>query len=75
MSDEIKLIETPDICDLLNAYRLKHGITSDEKLAKRLGVSDQAIYRWRRGQIDRSARALATLAIELAEPPECSTAA
>ena len=59
MSVPIDLVAIQEINDLLDAYRARHGITSDEKLAARLGVSGQAIYRWRIGQIDRSARALA----------------
>ena len=64
-----------EINDLLDAYRARHGITSDEKLAARLGVSGQAIYRWRIGQIDRSARALLTMDRDLHATPEYSTAA
>lgn len=75
MDQAVPLIETQDICDLLNAYRQKHGITSDEKLAQVLGVSGQAIYRWRRGEIDRSARALATIVLQLRGSEEYSTAA
>lgn len=64
MCEQISLIDIEQINTLLNEHRQRHNISSDEKLAHRLGVSDQAIYRWRRGQIDRSARALATLALE-----------
>lgn len=63
---EIPIIDTDDIVQLLNATRERYGLTSDEKLAQLLGVSDQAIYRWRRGQIDKSARIFATLAREQA---------
>lgn len=60
--DQLPIIDTPEIERLLDATRQRYGLTSDEKLARLLGVSDQAIYRWRRGQIDKSARILATLA-------------
>jgi transcriptional regulator with XRE-family HTH domain len=62
--EPLSLIDIERLNALLNAHRERHGITSDEKLAHRLGVSSQAIYRWRRGIIDRSALALATLALE-----------
>jgi transcriptional regulator with XRE-family HTH domain len=68
-------IEIIELNALLDAYRDRHGITSDEKLAKRLGVSDQAIYRWRRGEIASSALILLSVDRELANPPEYSTAA
>lgn len=58
---EIVIIGTDEIVRLLNATRERYGLTSDEQLARLLGVSDQSIYRWRRGQIDKSARILATL--------------
>lgn len=57
----LDLIDTDVIKNLLDAARKRYQLSSDEKLARLLGVSDQAIYRWRRGQIDRSARALVTL--------------
>lgn len=75
MSVPIDLVAIQEINDLLDAYRARHGITSDEKLAARLGVSGQAIYRWRIGQIDRSARALLTMDRDLHATPEYSTAA
>ena len=49
--------------DLLDRARKTHGCTSDERLAKELGVSDMAIYRWRRGILDKSARVLLPLAL------------
>lgn len=61
MCEPMSIIGVPEIQQLLDKTRERHGITSDEKLARLLGVSDQAIYRWRRGQIDKSARVLATL--------------
>lgn len=75
MTTPIALFEISDIAELLDTYRARHGITSDEKLAARLGVSNQAIYRWRRGQIDRSARVILAVARELSATPEYSTAA
>ena len=64
MTETMPIIGTPEIKDLLDQARARHGLRSDEKLARFLGVSDQAIYRWRRGQIDKSARILATLVRE-----------
>lgn len=60
-TEALDLIDTDVIKSLLDAARKRYALSSDEKLARLLGVSDQAIYRWRRGQIDRSARALVTL--------------
>lgn len=68
MLQEITPISDKEICDLLNATRERYKLSSDEKLARLLGVSDQAIYRWRRGQIDKSARILAVLARQYAPP-------
>lgn len=69
MPDTLPIIGTSEIEQLLDKTRERYGITSDEKLARLLGVSGQAIYRWRRGQIDRSARVLATLMREQASSP------
>ena len=60
--EQLPIADTQAIIELLDATRERHGISSDEKLARWLGVSDQAIYRWRRGQIDKSARIMLTLA-------------
>jgi transcriptional regulator with XRE-family HTH domain len=65
MQPQIAPIETEHIRDLLNTFRERHGITSDEKLGAALGVNKQAIYRWRRGEIDKSARVLAALVLDL----------
>lgn len=70
MSEEITPITDEEIRSLLNAARERYKLSSDEKLARLLGVSDQAIYRWRRGQIDKSARILAVLARQ--HTPPCS---
>ncbi len=69
MTEPMCVIDTPEITLLLDKTRERYGITSDEKLAQFLGVSDQAIYRWRRGQIHRSARVLATLMREQVDSP------
>lgn len=61
MTEPLPIIGIPEVEELLNRTRERHGISSDEKLAHFLGVSDQAIYRWRRGQINKSALILATL--------------
>lgn len=62
---------TVDLIDLinqlLNLVRTRYGLTSDEKLAQRLGVSSMAIYRWRRGQIDKSTRVLLPLVLHHAD--------
>lgn len=68
MPEQLPIIDVEEIVDLLNATRARHSISSDEKLAHYLGVSDQAIYRWRKGQIDKSARILVTLARQLLQP-------
>jgi predicted transcriptional regulator len=59
--EQIPIADTQAIVELLDATRERYGIRSDEKLAQLLGVSDMAIYRWRRGQIDKSARIMLTL--------------
>jgi transcriptional regulator with XRE-family HTH domain len=69
--DPIEIIDTDDIIRLLDATRSRHQLTNDDQLGCLLGVSGQAIYRWRRGQISKSARVLATLMREI----EQSTAA
>lgn len=68
MPEQLPIIGNDEIVDILNTTRTRHGITSDEKLARYLGVSDQAIYRWRKGQIDKSARILVTLTRQLLQP-------
>lgn len=67
---QIPLIDATAIGQILDDARARYNLTSDEQLAELLGVSDQAIYRWRRSIIDRSALALVTLLRE-----NCSTAA
>lgn len=61
MAPSLSLIGTDEIIQILNATRKRYRLSSDQKLAQLLGVSHQAIYRWRRGQIDKSARILVTL--------------
>ena len=63
---QFPIADTKAIVELLDTTRELHGISSDEKLAKLLGVSGQSIYRWRRGQIDKSARIILTLAKQVA---------
>lgn len=58
-------LTTEQINTLLDGFRERHNITSDESLSRVLGVSDSAIYRWRRGKIDRSAAILAAVVISL----------
>ena len=62
----IEIIDIPDIVRILDQARQRHQLTSDDQLGRLLGVSGQAIYRWRRGQISKSARILATLMRDLA---------
>lgn len=69
MSDTLQMIDTQEIATILDTTRQRHGITSDEKLAHYLGVSDQAIYRWRRGKIDKSARILVALTRQILQSP------
>ena len=64
--ERLPIVDTQAIVELLDTTRERHGISSDEKLAQLLGVSGQAIYRWRRGQIDKSARIMLTLAKQIA---------
>ncbi len=61
MTEPLDMINASDIDRILDATRIHYGIRSDEKLAQFLGVSDQAIYRWRRGEIAKSARVLVAL--------------
>lgn len=65
--ERLPIVDTQAIIELLDTTRERHGISSDEKLAQLLGVSGQAIYRWRRGQIDKSARIMLTLAKQTAD--------
>lgn len=58
---------TPLVNRLLDRIREEQHITSDEKLAHSLGVSDTTIYRWRRGQIDKVAVILMPLVLEHAD--------
>ncbi len=65
----IKIVETHEVVELLDRVRERYNISSDEKLAKILGVSDQAIYRWRRGQFNKSTRVILSLERQLQSPP------
>ncbi len=67
-------VGTPEINALLDAYRKRHGITSDRKLGQLLGMSGQAIYRWRRGEVDRAARIFLTMEREITKSPESAAA-
>lgn len=49
---------------LLDEIREREGLTSDEALGRHLGTTGQAIYRWRKGQIDNIGRALLPYAVE-----------
>ena len=66
-------IDVAEVVALLNATRARYGLKSDKALAGILGVSRQAIYRWRRGEIDLSARILAALVREESAKPTTST--
>ena len=55
------LIDLQTLNAILNSVREQHGLTSDDALGDLFGVTGQAIYRWRRGEISRSALALATV--------------
>jgi len=65
MEQTIKIVETHEVVELLDRVRERYNITSDEKLAKILGVSDQAIYRWRRGHFNKSTRVILSLERQL----------
>lgn len=56
--------------ELLDEIREREGITSDEALGRHLGTTGQAIYRWRKGQIDNIARALLPYALRRIAPRE-----
>lgn len=58
----------PLVNNLLDRVRLERGLSSDDKLAKALGVSDTTIYRWRTGTLDKSARVLLPLVIGYTQP-------
>lgn len=60
MTADIKTL----VNELLDEIREREGITSDEALGRRLDVSGQAIYRWRKGQIDKIAKALLPYVVE-----------
>lgn len=60
MSEIIPLVNS-----LLDRIREEQHISSDEKLAHLLGVSDQAIYRWRRGQFGGAKVAIVLLPLVL----------
>lgn len=61
----IPMVDTVEVVALLDRVRERYNITSDEKLAQALGVSDQAIYRWRRGQFNKSTRVILSLERQL----------
>ncbi len=44
--------------ELLDAMRAEHQVTSDEALAHAIGVNKLTIWRWRTGQLDKTARIL-----------------
>lgn len=69
MDQPIKIVETHEVVELLDRVRERYNISSDEKLAKILGVSDQAIYRWRRGQFNKSTRVILSLERQLQRSP------
>lgn len=73
MTETIAPLSTEELCRLLDATRKRYNLSSDEKLANLIGVSGQAIYRWRRGQVDRSARIIAALVRQQA--PTCAETA
>lgn len=65
----LETVDTQEIITLLDVTRERHGITSDEKLAHYLGVSDQTVYRIRKGQIGKSARILVALTRQILQSP------
>jgi|GEM_PF-5043376 len=52
---------------VLNTIRAEHNLRSDEALRQHIGVSDLTIYRWRRGEMGKSARKLIPLILEHVE--------
>ena len=54
---------------ILNEIRAHEGISSDAMIGQHLGVSGQAIYRWRKGQITKMMRVLLPYAITCPRHP------
>lgn len=48
---------------ILDTIRQEQGLASDEALRKYLDVSDLTVYRWRRGEMGKSARVLIPLIV------------
>lgn len=48
----------PLVNKLLDEIRQREGLTSDQALGCYLGTTGQAIYRWRKGQLDNIAKLL-----------------
>lgn len=65
---KITPVHIQQINDLLDTYRERHNISSDEKLAAIVGTSDTAIYRWRNGRIDKSALILLAMDRDVQSP-------
>lgn len=53
--------------DILDTAKKQHNIPSDAQLAKTLGVSHVAIWRWRRGELREQTIALLSLLAEQAD--------
>jgi hypothetical protein len=68
MAADFTRIDVADVPALIDAFKHRHGIKSDAALSRRLGVSEMAIYRWRRGQIEPATLALMTLTFHLPIP-------
>jgi hypothetical protein len=67
---------TPEqiIRQLLTDLKTEHGFTSDEQLAKHLDVSTVALWRWRRGDLDKSTRVLVPILWQRAAAAETEPA-
>jgi hypothetical protein len=60
-------MDTKHINALLDHVRAVHGLTSDDALAKELGVNNMIVYRLRRGIMQKGARVLFTLVTQYPE--------
>jgi transcriptional regulator with XRE-family HTH domain len=48
---------------ILDQLANAEGLTTERELARRIGVTEMSIFRWRRGEIGKAARLLLPLAI------------
>lgn len=72
-------MDTFELIDIVNRtldqVRAEQRISSDEALARYLGVSNVAVYRWRNGVLPKAARILLPLVTKQSFAPALSDAA